>query len=126
MYSITIESGFSAVHRVARPDGSLEPLNGHDWRVSARYEAASLNQHGMVVDFTLAREALDALLATLHHTDLNEHPALAAAPTAEVVARWLFDKLSNAGPPGLACLAVTEAPGCTAAYAPPRRSRDAE
>jgi len=117
MYSVSIESSFSATHQVRRPDGSLEPLHGHDWKVRVRYARAELNAQGMVVDFEIARAALDRILTLLRHSNLNENDVLkGATPTAEVVARWAFDQLQAEGPPGLTRVDVTEAPGFAAGY----------
>jgi 6-pyruvoyltetrahydropterin/6-carboxytetrahydropterin synthase len=124
---VSIQSGFSAVHRVRLADGSLEPLNGHDWRVRVRYESTELDPQGMVVDFTEARGALDALLQKLHQSNLNDNPVLQGRnPTAEVIAEWVFVQLSRNRPAGLARVEVTEAPGCTAAFTPPKSSRHAD
>jgi len=117
MFTVMVSAAFSATHRVPLPDGVLEPLHGHDWTVRAYFSRERLDECGMVVDFCAAETALKAIVADLHYQDLNDHPALAGAvPTAEVVAKCLFDQLARAGFPGLRRVEVTEAPGCVAAY----------
>ena len=117
MYSVSVEAGFSAIHRVRLADGSWEPRHGHDWRVTARFASAALDDRDMVVDFCAARSALDAVLGPLHHADLNALPAFAAAsPTAERVARYVLERLRQAGLPTLCSVEVVESPGCAARY----------
>lgn len=117
MYAIMVEAGFSAMHRVRLGDGRWEPVHGHDWRVMARFSAAKLDERGMVVDFCEAQSTLRAAVDRLNHTDLNEMPDFAeTGATAERVARYLFDRLCEAGLPGLRRVEVVEAPGCTASF----------
>lgn len=119
MYGVTIEAGFSAVHRVRLADGTIEPLHGHDWRVRACFAKAALDDHGMVVDFDRAASALRSLVTEFDHTDLNECAAFAGLnPTAEAVARHVFDRLAATELPAPTRVEVSEAPGCTAWYAP--------
>jgi len=117
MYRVYVESSFSAMHQVPLADGSLEPLHGHDWHVRVEFASPTLNDAGMVVDFVRARAALEGVLAEVQHGNLNALPAFAGSPpTAERVARWVFDRLAerNAGPIRRVC--VTEAPGWRASY----------
>lgn len=117
MYSVMVELGFSALHRVALRDGTLEPLHGHDWIVRAWFERAALDDRGMVLDFHEARETLRSILADLHHGNLNDLPVLHdSPPTAEAVARYIFERLSAHGLGSVRRVEVTEAPGCVAAY----------
>ena len=122
MYTVIVEASFSAVHRVRMPDGALELLHGHDWIVRAHFSRDDLDTNGMVVDFEHARASLRAVTTALHHTDLADHPAnLGENPTAEAVAKYVYDCLHATLPDVLARVDVTEAPGCLAMYEP--RSR---
>ena len=117
MFTVSVQSGFSAMHRVRFRDGSVEPRHGHDWVVRAEFTRADLDECGMVVDFLEARRVLDAIVGELHHTDLNEHPALGGAnPTAEAVARYVFDRVRDAGLTDIRRVEITEAPGCVASF----------
>ena len=119
-FTISIEATFSATHRLRFADGSLEPLHGHDWHVRAYFQRAELDEAGMVVDFHRAEETLRAILAPLHHSDLNALPDFAHLnPTAEIVARRVFQKLFDAGLREVSRVDVTEAPGCVASYRRP-------
>ena len=117
MYTVTIEAGFSALHRVRLPDGVLEPPHSHDWRIRALFSRDELDESAMVIDFDKARSILESVLAGLHQTDLNSHPGLAGRnPTAEVVARYVFEQMHALGLDALRRIDVTEAPGCVAGF----------
>lgn len=126
MYSVSVEVGFSAVHSVKLRDGTFESQHGHEWRVRVYFMRADVDETGMVVDFQDARSALESVTAKLHHTDLNEHAGLGGRnPTAEVVARYIFERLAELGLSTIQRVETTEAPGCVASYEPAGPNVDA-
>jgi 6-pyruvoyl-tetrahydropterin synthase len=117
VFTITVEAGFSATHRVRYPDGTVEEPHDHDWRVRAFFSRPQLDDVGMVIDFGEAQAALRSAVNEFENTDLNAHPTLCGAnPTAEVVAKHLFDRVLAAGVTTLRRVEVTEAPGCVAIF----------
>lgn len=117
LYTVSVETTFSATHRVRLPDGSQEPLHGHDWRVRALFASDSLDDNGMVVDFCEAQGAVEQVVADFRHADLNELAAFGGlSPTAEIVARVVFDRLWGRGLESLCGVEIIEAPGCLATY----------
>jgi 6-pyruvoyl-tetrahydropterin synthase len=81
----------------------------------------------MVADFSAARAMLKGILADLQNKNLNEIDALAGQnPTAEVLAKYLFERIRAAGMKGVYRVEVTEAPGCLAAYEAPFSADGAE
>ncbi len=117
MFTIVVEAGFSAAPRVRYLDGTVEEPHGHTWRVRAFFSRSHLDGVGMVIDFGEAQTALHSAVNELEKTDLNTHPALAGwNPTAEVVAKHLFDCVLAAGISTLRRVEVTEAPGCVAIF----------
>ena len=117
MYTAVVTGMFSATHQVAMPDGTLEPLHGHDWSVRAFLSSNELDANGMVVDFCQAQATLDSILGQWHHGNLNQHRAFAnVTPTAERVARCVFDRLREPGLLPVRRVEVTEAPGCLAIF----------
>jgi len=119
MYTVTVESRFSATHHIRLHDGTVEPPHGHDWLVRVTFAKPSLDSLGMVVDFADAKRALKSVLSRLHYRDLNQLPDLAGKnPTTEVVAEWVFHQIAAQGLDSLARVEVTEAPGCVATYEP--------
>jgi len=119
MYTITVEAGFYALHRVRLLDTSLEESHGHDWIVRAHFTRAELDDVGMVLDYDQARAGLESVLAPLRGANLNESKALAGLnPTAEVVATYVFEGLLRLGFASARRVEVTEAPGCVAMFEP--------
>lgn len=117
MYTVSVEANFSAIHRVRSADGSLEPPHGHDWRVRAYFGRNELDEQEMVVDFLEAKSGLEAAIADLNHANLNEIEVFRDRnPTAEAVAKLLFDRLRGRGLAALIRVEVTEAAGCVASF----------
>jgi len=117
VFTIVVEAEFSAEHRVRYLDGTVEEPHRHNWRARAFFSRPHLDDAGMVVDFSVAQNVLHSAVNELQNTDLNAHPALCGAnPTAEVVAKHLFDCISAAGVDALRRVEVTEAPGCVAVF----------
>jgi len=119
MYEITVEASFSATHRLTQKGGTVEPLHGHDWHVTACLATETLDESGMVADFLEVHAKLTEITAALQYTHLNGHDWLAGRnPTAEHVARAIFDRLAAHPEWGHAVreVRVVEAPGCGASY----------
>ncbi len=127
MYTVSVEAYFSAVHRLRLQDGTMEPQHGHDWRVRVHFVRAEVDETGMVIDFHEARSAVQSVVAGLHHGNLNNHEDLAGRnPTAEVVARYIFERVAKLGVSTVGRVEVTEASGCVASYEPGGRNVNTE
>ncbi len=119
MYELVICAEFAAAHQIRLPDGSLEPLHGHNWRVEAILEGARLDDTGIVADFTGLHADLRRITGELHNTHLNELAAFApACPTTERVARHIHGRFAATLPPTvkLRRVKVWETADCAAAY----------
>ncbi len=117
MYSVVVETRFSATHHIRLHDGSEEPEHGHDWRVRATFEKPSLDELGMVIDFAEAKKVLSEVVHQLDYCHLNEVPMLRGKnPTTEVVAEWIFQRILQLGVHSIKQVEVTEAPGCLAIF----------
>lgn len=78
--------GLAASHKCAR-------LHGHNYLVSVEITAEKVNEIGMVMEFGLL-DGFDQLLKRgVDHRHLNE--IMEVNPTAENVARWLYDHAVN-------------------------------
>ena len=65
-------------------------LHGHNWIVTVWCKSQTLNQAGMVIDFThIKREVQDKL----DHKFLND--VVPFNPTAENIAKWVCDQIPN-------------------------------
>ena len=122
MFTVVVESGFSAVHRLRFGNGTVEAPHEHDWVVRAHFARSNLDDADMVIDFRQAREALGSVLEPFDQCDLNSKPELAGLnPTAEILARLIFERLVRVGLGAVCRVEVTEAPGCAASFEPPGR-----
>ncbi len=124
MFEVSVRDWFAAAHRLRLPDGTFEPLHGHNWQVEVTCAGAALDAMGVLVDFVALRAALRCVLGELHDTHLNELPAFADRnPSAENVAVHIAERLGAEFPhgQGLHCVQVEEEPGCVARYFPSPR-----
>ena len=123
MYEITVSKVFAASHAIRLPDGSLEPIHGHNWPVDVTVAARELDSIETVMDFHILEKAIDGLLARVNNRHLNEvDPFIGCKvnPTAERVAWWIGTEVAKTLPKSVALVSVRvgEAPGCAAVYRP--------
>ena len=123
MYEITIEKVFAASHALKLPDGSMEPVHGHNWPVTVTVAADRLDAMQTVMDFHDLEKLVDTALEGWHNRHLNDcEPFLSGAmnPSAERVAEHIATQVIEGLPTDvrLLCTTVGEAPGCAAAYRP--------
>lgn len=130
MYEATIERTFSAAHALRLPDGTLEPLHGHDWHIKVTVASEGLDPMDTVMDFHALEALVEARVGPWRNQNLNavtpfvggsdEVHGLAINPSAERVAEQLAWAVSGGLPERvwLKEVAVGEAPGCVARYRP--------
>jgi 6-pyruvoyltetrahydropterin/6-carboxytetrahydropterin synthase len=95
MYEVMVRLNFSAAHRVEDYPGNCERLHGHNWAVEVFAEKRKLDSLGMVVDFRKLKDAAKETLSKLDHSYLNELEEFRKVnPTAENIARLIFDEIS--------------------------------
>ncbi len=115
MYSVSKSVSFCYGHRLLNYQGKCQHLHGHNARAVITLEGEALDERGMVEDFTrvkqLVWEWLDREVdhTLLLHRDDPVLPALQEAgervmvldenPTAEVIARMIFDYVKGKGFP---------------------------
>lgn len=130
MYEATIEKTFSAAHALRLPDGTLEPLHGHDWRVAVTVASEGLDAMDTVMDFHALEKIVETRIGPWRNQNLNavapfvgegsDGQGLTINPSAERVAEQIAWTVSGALPERvwLHDVAVGEAPGCVARYRP--------
>jgi 6-pyruvoyltetrahydropterin/6-carboxytetrahydropterin synthase len=105
------EFTFEAAHRLPNvpTDHKCYRLHGHSYRVQIWVRGEVDPKLGWVMDFSTIKEAFEPLRLKLDHYYLNEIAGL-EIPTSEVLAKWIWDRLSL---PGLTKVLVSET--CTSA-----------
>ena len=90
MYELSVEKTFAAAHYLRDFDGPCARLHGHNYRVVVLVRGDTLNDLGMLADFSDLKNALMELLAPLDHACLNDLPAFQTEnPTTENIARFI-------------------------------------
>jgi 6-pyruvoyltetrahydropterin/6-carboxytetrahydropterin synthase len=95
MYQVRVEADFAAAHFLSRYKGKCERLHGHNYKVRAWAEGEELGPGGMLLDFGELKSALREVLALLDHSLLNDRPEFDGDPSAERLARFIFDAIAE-------------------------------
>jgi 6-pyruvoyltetrahydropterin/6-carboxytetrahydropterin synthase len=133
MYEIAREWSFCYGHRLLDYQGKCARLHGHNATVVVTLHAPELDAQGMVVDFQVLRDQIGTWIEAeldhrmILHRDDPVLPALRALgepvyvvdwnPTAENLARLIFDVARDAGLP-VTGVDLWETTTCKATYHP--------
>src|SRR4051812_13887927 len=137
MYRVSREIAFCYGHRLLNYDGKCRHLHGHNGRAIITLQADALDHRGMLVDFVDIKDRVQRWIdENLDHNMLlcRDDPILPilqqqngrvfvmdANPTAENIARLIFDRTVAAGLPVLEVV-LWETDRCHASYTDPGRS----
>ena len=131
MYTVTKQIHFCYGHRLLNYDGKCRWLHGHNGLVEIALAAEKLDERGMVYDFTIIKQVVQAWIdehldhkMILHRADplvstLQEHGEplylLDENPTAEAIARLIYEEAARQGFPVVE-VRLWETPTSCAAY----------
>ena len=124
MFKVRVEAGFAAAHFLSRYHGKCENLHGHNYRVRLWAKGETLGEGGMLVDFGALKKILRDVLSSLDHTNLNDKAEFDNDPSAERIAKYIFDEAraklqADAIDPSLLyAVDVYETPSGMARYSP--------
>ena len=123
MYELAVKSEFEAAHFIRNYPGKCARLHGHNWIVEAIAQGSQLNELGILIDFKILKAELNKILDELDHQYLNELEIFKTKnPTAENLAKEIFDKLSLSeiftGTTKLTAVKVYESPKSCVTYYP--------
>lgn len=91
MYYIQKTFEISACHHLTlNYESKCSRLHGHNWIITVYCKAQTLNENGMVCDFTHLKQRIHGYL---DHGNLNE--LLPFNPTAENIARWCTEQVAE-------------------------------
>lgn len=96
MYELTVKSHFDAAHVLRGYQGECSLLHGHTWDIEVTVAGDELDGIGIVYDFKRLKSDVEEVLRSYDHSYLNEvEPFEELNPTAENLARVIFDELSE-------------------------------
>jgi 6-pyruvoyltetrahydropterin/6-carboxytetrahydropterin synthase len=118
MYYVRVEDHFDAAHFLRGYAGKCENLHGHRYTVEVKLSSPTLNEAGLVYDFTDLKAALKPVLTSYDHVLLNDvQPFDKINPSAENIARTIFEgikpKIERAK---LESVTIWESPESSAEY----------
>lgn len=120
MYTVTIETEFSAAHIIRGYNGPCSRLHGHNWKVTVEAKTNVLDNLGMSMDFFVLQKKTEEIINRFDHRDLNTIPPFDKAlnPTSENIARYIYDELKKVLPVNvqLSSVAIGETGQYTAKY----------
>ena len=133
MYEVTREIDFCYGHRLLNYEGKCKYLHGHNGRAVITIALEELDNRGMVLDFTDIKHVVSSWIdETLDHRMIlcRQDPAVPLLrelgepmhlidhnPTAENIARLIYDFTAEHGFPIVECQ-LWETPRCHATYRP--------
>ena len=107
MYELTVSESFVAQHylTVPNPPADEAELHSHTFTAEATFRGPELGEYGYLLDIDLALDALADAADRYRDETLNEY--LDGNPSAERLARALFDDLAAVDAPAATELSVT-------------------
>ncbi len=113
---LDVEFQFAAAHRLPRYEGPCFRLHGHNYKFFVAVEGEVDPRSGMIEDFGVIKASVqEHVLARVDHRDLND---VLENPTAENIARWIWEALDGRLP-GLAEIRLYEIPDSCVTYRGP-------
>lgn len=101
-YSVTVRDHMMIAHSfTGEMFGPAQQLHGATYVVDARFRAADLDVHGVVVDIGRALDALGGILASLTYRNLDDEPEFAGVnTTTEWLCSVVAERLATAARSG--------------------------
>ena len=117
---LDVEFHFAAAHRLPRYQGPCLRMHGHNYRFFVGLEGEVDPATGMIADFGEIKQVVnETVLARADHQTLND---FLENPTAENIARWLWETLAP-HLAGLAEVRLFEIPDSCVTYRGPGAAR---
>jgi len=91
MYQARVEAEFSAAHFLSHYRGKCEKLHGHNYKVRLWARGTELDGGGMLADFSVLKKVLKDVIAPLDHSNLNDQETFQNDPSAERIAKYIYD-----------------------------------
>ena len=92
-YEIEVSLEISAAHALRGYEGPCANTHGHNWLITLYATGTEIDELGFCLDFKHLKAVGRELSARIDHQDLNAiEPFTRINPTAENLARWLFEE----------------------------------
>ncbi|MGH9447680.1 MAG: 6-carboxytetrahydropterin synthase QueD, partial [Terriglobia bacterium] len=96
MFEVSVEYTFAAGHALRNYKGKCENVHGHNYRVQVTVAGATLNEAGLLVDFSDLRKGITELAGRFDHQFLNDiTPFDQLNPSAENLAKYVSDGMTG-------------------------------
>lgn len=93
LWKISKKMEISAAHNLNLPyESKCKNLHGHNYWITIYCEAEKLNNEGMVVDFAKVKKSIHGVM---DHQYLNDILPKEMNPTAENMAKWICNKVTE-------------------------------
>ena len=93
MFTLKVEAGFEAAHRLPEYSGPCRRIHGHSYIVQATWKTTELNNLGISIDLVVLKKLLRQVVAVYDHQSLNT--VMTGHTTAEAIARAIFNRLRD-------------------------------
>ena len=111
MYKLKLKHHFDSAHRLKLDYSSkCENIHGHRWKVIVEIWKNSLDENGMIVDFSKLKQTIDEL----DHKMLNN--IIDFNPTAENLSKYLHKKFAKLGLFDYLKVTIYESPEASISY----------
>lgn len=96
MYEVYVDEQFAAAHQLRNYKGKCEDLHGHNYKVRVTLTGPEVDATGLLYDFVALKKTIQSVICGLDHKFLNElKPFDILNPSAENIARYIFDETSR-------------------------------
>ena len=94
MYKIKKRLEIAGSHYLRLPyESKCSSIHGHNWIIELEFKGMELNKSGMLIDFSDVKKIINE---KFDHKNLNDIPSFTKInPTAENIAKYLFDYFPN-------------------------------
>ena len=93
MYYVLKRMEVAGSHHLDLPyESKCSNLHGHNWIITVHCKSEKLTDYGMIVDFALVKKEIHGVL---DHSNINDVLDNRINPTAENMAKWICDKVSE-------------------------------
>lgn len=91
MYRIKKELEIAGSHKLNLDyESKCQNIHGHNWIINIYLQSETLDNNGMIMDFTLIKKKISD---KLDHKHLND--VLDFNPTAENISKWICDEIGD-------------------------------